>query len=190
METWLARGFAAASLAWLALTGVVYLVVFVNGRRREHGWLALQSLLAATYSLWVLDPSVAGATTIGVLGGALCVACAASVAFTHTHFGLPSPGRVWAILAGLGVVAGILTRVGWVPAHAMAAVTLLVIAAALTHQIDSLRRLARTPTPSLNARVLMAAWIVLALAIAVDVASWLADLGAFGEPARLSASIV
>jgi serine/threonine-protein kinase len=192
VENWVTRGVAAACLAWLALTGVVYLVGFLSSRRREHGWLAVQSLLAAAYPLWVLDLSgqLVGDAQIAALGGALALACAASVSFTHAHFGLASPGRIWSVLAGLGVVAGLLVRAGFVRDDVMAVVSLLVIAAAVAHQVEALWRLARGATPRLNARLLLGAWVALGAAVLIDGTSWLAMHRTLGGRDHLGASIV
>jgi len=176
----------------LALTGVVYLMVFLSRRRREHGWLALQSVLTSAYPLWALGLSgpLAGDAKIGALGGALSVACAASVAFTHAHFGLRPPGRAWPILAGLGVVAALLSRVGFVHDDVIVGVSLLVIAAAVAHQIEVLWPLTRGATPRLNARLLLTAWIALGAAVLIDGTSWLADGRTLGSGEHLGASII
>ena len=192
MEHWVIQGAASACLAWLAITGVVYLVVFLSRRRGEHGWLAVQSLLAAAYPLWMLGLSgpLEGGARVGVLGGALTLASAASVAFTHAHFGLPAPGRTWSSLAALGVAAGVLARCELVPRDVMTTVALLVIAAAVAHQIETLWRLARGAAGRLNAQVLLGAWMTLGATVAIDVARWLAGGGAPDEPEQLSASLV
>jgi hypothetical protein len=191
VETWVIRGVAASCLAWLALTGVVYLVVFLSRPRREHGWLAAQSLLVAVYPLWILDPrSHAGDAQVGLLGGALALGGVASVAFTRAHFGLSSAGRTWPVLAGLAVVAAILARFGVVQDEVMVAVTLLVIAAAVAHQVEVLVRLARGPAPRLNARLLLGGWVALGTAVVIDCVGWLAAGRTPGGRAHLSASII
>jgi hypothetical protein len=190
VEAWVIRGVAAACLAWLALTGIVYLVVIVSRPRREHGWLAAQSLLVAAYPLWILDPRPdAGGAQLGWLAGALALGSAASVAFTHAHFGLPRASRTWPVLAGLGVVAAVLTRAGVVGADVTAGIALLVVAAAVAHQVEVLARLARRPVPPLNARLLLAAWSILGAAIAIDGIAWLAAGRALGGRDHVGASL-
>ena len=146
----------SACLAWLALTGVVYLITYVSRRRAEHGWLAAQSLLAAAYPLWRLDL----VTSDGAVAVAITLACAASVVFTRAHFGLRAPSWTWLALAALGVAAGALLHVG--------AVTVLVIAAAVAHQIEELWRLSRVGR--LNARILIVAWGSLGAGVAIECA--------------------
>jgi hypothetical protein len=186
VDNWVSRGVAAACLAWLALSGVVYLVMFASRRRREHGWLAAQSLLAAAYPLWVLTAW----SEVDVVGCALALASTASVASTHAHFGLPAPRRTWAVLAVLGVLALVLARGELVGRDAVAAVALLVVAAAALHQIEVLWRLARRPTPPLNARLLVGAWVALGVGLAVDAAGWLAVHRAPGGASILALTIL
>jgi predicted Ser/Thr protein kinase len=145
----------SACLAWLALTGVVYLIIYVSRRRAEHGWLAAQSLLAAAYPLWRLDL----VTSDGAVAAAIGLACAASVVFTRAHFGLPAPRWTWVVLAALGVVAGVLNV--W-------AVTLLLVAAAVAHQLEELWRLSRPGVARFNARVLILAWASLGAGVAIE----------------------
>jgi Protein kinase domain len=149
----------SACLAWLVLTGLVYAISFASRRRAEHGWLAAQSLLAAVYPLWRLDI----VTRPGVLAIAIGLACAASVMFTHAHFGLPRSRWTWVVLAALGMLAGVLAELG-LPGWALAAVTLLVVAAAVARQIEELWRNAQR----FNARVLLLAWALLGASVAVE----------------------
>ncbi|HEY5936589.1 MAG TPA: serine/threonine-protein kinase [Kofleriaceae bacterium] len=133
---------------------MVYLITYVSRRRAEHGWLAAQSLLAAAYPLWRLDL----VTSDGAVAVAITLACAASVVFTRAHFGLPAPSWTWLALAALGVAAGALLHVG--------AVTVLVVAAAVAHQIEELWRLSRVRR--LNARILLVAWASLGVGVAFE----------------------
>jgi hypothetical protein len=144
----------SACLAWLALTGVVYVISYVSRRRAEHGWLAAQSLLAAAYPLWRLDL----VTSDAAVAIAIALACAASVAFTRAQFGLRAPGWTWVVLAVLGIAGGVLVHVG--------VVTVLLIAAAVAHQLEELWRLSRART--FNARILLVAWASLGVGVVIE----------------------
>jgi hypothetical protein len=113
----LEEGAAAASLAWLALTGVAYVVVFVSDHRKPaHGWLALQSLLLCAFpaSVLGLTRGLIDASPIAVVGATVPTACVASVYFTHALFGAGRPGIEWVALLLLGPTVAGLAGVGLV----------------------------------------------------------------------------
>jgi predicted Ser/Thr protein kinase len=102
-------------------------------------------------------------TRPGILAIAIGLGCAASVMFTHAHFGLPRSRWTWVVLAALGMLAGVLGELG-LPGWALAAVTLLIVAAAVARQIEELWRYAQR----YNARVLLLAWAALGAGVAVE----------------------
>ena len=162
MENWTLRPLASACLAWLALTGVVYLIIYVASRRTENGWLAGQSLLATVYPLWLLGLEIPTDLLALLIG----CACLASVGFTRAHFALRGPGRSWWMVFAVPGVTGALHHVGWVSTRAVSAVLVVVVALTIAHQLVLLWR-----TTALNGRVLHAAWAVLAVAFVVELAT-------------------
>src|SRR5262249_40893151 len=158
---WIQDGAAAASLAWLSLMGLVYVVVFLSDHRKPaHGWLALQSLLSCAFPLWVLGLSR------DLLGAAVPTACVAGVSFTHAHYGAARPRPEWAALLLVGALVAGLARGGLVGPATPSLVTLIVLALAVVHQIDFLAR--RAAHQAMNARILLAGWLLIGVGEAID----------------------
>jgi hypothetical protein len=162
-------GAAAASVAWLSLTGLVYAVVFLSDHRKPaHGWLALQSLLSCAFPAWVLglSPELLSADPVHLVGAAVPMACVASVYFTHAHFGARRPGPAWLALFLLGPGVVTLANAGVVGAGMPALVTGVVVALAVVHQVELLARLASRG--AMNARVFLVCWLLVGGGAVVD----------------------
>jgi hypothetical protein len=171
LET-IADGAASASLAWLALTGVVYAVVFFSDHRKPaHGWLALQSLLSCAVPVRALGLSwdLLGASPVDLVGAMVPTACVASVCFTRAHYGARRPGVEWAALFLLGPVVAGLARAGAIGPGMPLVATLVVLALAVVHQVDFLAR--QAARGAMNARTLLVGWLLLGAGAAIELAA-------------------
>jgi hypothetical protein len=170
---------AAAGLAWLALTGLVYLVVFLTDRRRTgHGWLALQSLAATLLPLGVLGLSrtIFGDAQASVLSAAVPVACVASVHFTTASFGLQRPSPAWLALGAAGLLVAAVIHSSPEPTARLATFTGIIAAITIAYQVMLLARLIRREPSALSAGVMLAAWCILGAGVALDATGWLDGL--------------
>jgi hypothetical protein len=163
---WLEDGAAAASLAWLASTGLVYVVVFLSDhRKRAHGWLAVQSLLSCAVPAWGLGM----ARDLGVgsiaLVGAVPTACVASVYFSHAHYGA-RPALGWAPLFVAGPLIAALIQAGVVGARLASVATWVVVALVVVRQVAFLSRCAARG--AMNAHLFRVGWLLVGAGAATD----------------------
>ncbi len=162
-------GAAAASLAWLSLTGVVYAVVYLSDHRKPaHGWLALQSVLLCAFPGWVLGLTgdVLGGSPLGLVCATVPVACVASVYFTRAHYGAGKPGLEWAALFVLGPLVAGLAHAGVVGRDFLVLVTLVVLGLAVVHQVGFLA--GQASRRAMNARMLLVGWLLIGAGVAID----------------------
>jgi len=171
---------AAVAGATLAQIGLTYLVAYALGRRnRAHVLFAVQVISASYYHVYCLGVSqwLFGTYDVAMTGTLITIAPISAVYVTHAQYGLPSPSRIWLVLAAIAI------GTAWVfsgPYDQVVATApcVLVMLCVMAYQIVTLGRLTfRRPRP-FGAETVLVAWIVLAIPSAAEGIYWfqLADV--------------
>jgi predicted Ser/Thr protein kinase len=156
------------TVAWLL--GSLYLLAYLRDRtRRAHLWFTLEALGAGIYPLFWLGPSqVLGVADRWFIADTTCLACLASLYFTHAQLGLGPVPRVWRALVGLGVVMGF-AQVLPFPPVALAFGTAAVIGAGTLAQVYVCLRAVGRPGDRVVPAVIGLTWIAILIAAPFDV---------------------
>jgi len=164
----------------LFLLSVTYAVLFLRDRRRKaHGWFAVQGSCAVPFLLFGagLTQAVCGPLDVPITTFSLAIAMVASVRFTHSQFGLATPGHVWSVaLLALTVIA-IATRGPFASTQGVCVAVAAIIIIVIVYQIWTIGRIAMRRDGSRSARLVLVAWLLLATFGSCDIAAWLG----FGE---------
>jgi serine/threonine protein kinase len=162
----------AVALVALAQIGLLYLAIFVvDRRRRAYLWFALQALAASYYPFFVLGLSqrLLGTYDTNFLGFLITVAPITSVYFTHAHFDLPPPSRLWLLPVALSF-AGALVLDPFLTTQVIGKLAVGAVALTVVYQLILCRRLARQRRPGAN--ILFLSWLFLAATAWADCISW------------------
>ena len=177
---------ASMCLAVVALTSLLYGIIFVLDRRRTaHGWLTLQGLAGgAGYAIAYVGISqwLYGVHENSFVPVCLCIGVAASVEFTHAQFGLGRPSRVWwAGALGCAILA-VLVRSPFVAPRYLPAFSCVMPLLNIGYQVPLTWRIWRREK-SLAAIVIAISWLCLGVLGAPDLAAW-AGLGEIWDGLR------
>ena len=169
---------AIAALIALAQVGLTCVVIFlVDRRRKSYLWFGIQALFALYYPLYVSGLSAwLGPLDLLFLPITLIGATHVAVLFTHAHFELPAPSRLWWV-SGIGVpIASVLV---WVMTDPFTIVDIIgpplvvAIGVAIAYQLATCFRLYRVGENPASVALLAACWGAVGLTAWVDFLAWL-----------------
>lgn len=171
-------GAAFGAVAFFQL-GLTYLLVFVVDRRRSaYLWFAIQGLTASYYPFFILGYSqnIFGRLDVPLVSFMLAAAPIASIYFTHAHFGLGKPSRIWPAAMILVTVTTAILH-GPYPMTPIR-ITVTIVACSIIYQVVTCGRLVLRSDRPAGASFVLACWIVLGATAWVDVFYWIgiADL--------------
>lgn len=152
-----------------------YAIIFLLDRRRSaYGWFTLEALAACAYpafELGLLQP-VLGVYDAHFMVVMVTLATVASIHFLHAQFKLGRPNVALDLgLVAVGV-AVIIARDPFVMSRYAGRLAVGVLLANVGYQLALLARLALKQRAK-GALLLLASWLALAIAAAVDFAAWL-----------------
>jgi serine/threonine-protein kinase len=166
---------AAGALTAALVLGLVYLVVFLGDRSRaQYGWFAALALAAASYPLFMLGASqlVFGRFDIRVLV-VVGIAALLSVGYTHTHFGLTRPSRVWLALGAASALAMIVAGGPFTARWGTVIAAVGSLAAVIVYQLVVCARMLFRGAPGAQSLTLMLSWIAMGAFSGLDLFYWL-----------------
>ncbi|MEP7119767.1 MAG: serine/threonine-protein kinase [Byssovorax sp.] len=153
-----------------------YFVLYLLDRRRTaHLWFALQGWTAVPYCIFNVGATQAlfGRYDAPATLFSLVITILTSVHFTRKQFNLPAPGRVWIALTALALAAALARPGPFGVTGLLAPIAVFIIVLGVSNQVLIVGRLVLLPSPPRNARIALAAWLVVALVSASDLAAWL-----------------
>ena len=153
----------------------VYGVLFALDRRRKaHGWLALQAATASSYCLFGAGTAedIFGHYDAVVMLVLMVIAIYGSIQFTRAQFKLPPANRAWVVLLLVALLAAAGFSGPFAASDVTGPVAVSIIALGVGSQIWTLFPLALRADAPTNARVMLLAWIMLAVINGPDLMAW------------------
>ncbi len=163
---------AALVLCQIAL---ISFIIYVGTRQREHLWLALQSLCASFYPIWIsgVSQDLFGYADTAVLCLCLTTGAAVSVEYLLAFFGLPRKSALWWMLAIACWTAALVTWRSFRVGEFLGPLAIAFVSALIVRQLVTLARLARVRVHRSAALLQIGGWLAVAVASTFDAMVWL-----------------